>query len=134
MAVADFWNDGRVSAVVNNMSATPMLLVNLAANTNRWLGVALRGTRSNRDAIGARVTLRIGLIRMVQEVRSGSSYLSSSDLRLHFGIGVQSHVDAIEVRWPNGETEEFSGGDVDRFVTLTEGTGQTVTYDARPNL
>jgi hypothetical protein len=125
MATADFWNDGRVSAVVNNMSAAPMLLVNLAVNRNHWLGVVLRGTRSNRDAIGARVTLRVGPARMVQEVRSGSSYLSSSDLRLHFGLGASTHVDAIDVRWPNGETEEFPGTNVDRFLTLTERTAQT---------
>jgi hypothetical protein len=110
--------------VVNNMSAAPMLLVNLAANPNHWIGLVLRGTQSNRDAIGARVTLRVGQARMVQEVRSGSSYLSSSDLRLHFGMGVNTHVDAIEVRWPNGETEQFPGTNVDRFLTLTEGTGQ----------
>ena len=125
LAIADFWNEGRVSAVVNNMSATPMLLVNVAANTNHWLGVVLRGTRSNRDGIGARVTLRVGQARMVQEVRSGSSYLSSSDLRLHFGLGASTHVDAIEVRWPNGGTEEFPGTNLDRFLTFTEGTGLT---------
>lgn len=101
-----------------------MLLVNLAANTNHWLGVVLHGTRSNRDAIGARVTLRVGQAQMVQEVRSGSSYLSSNDLRLHFGLGMSSHVDAINVRWPNGQTEEFPGTDVDRFLTLTEGKAQ----------
>jgi enediyne biosynthesis protein E4 len=132
LAVADFWNDGRVSAVVNNMSAAPMLLVNLAANTNHWLGLVLRGTQSNRDAIGARVILRVGQARMVQEVRSGSSYLSSSDLRLHFGLGTNIRVDAIEVRWPNGETEEFPGADVDRFLTLTEGAGQAPRSTSRP--
>jgi len=132
LAITDFWNDGRVSAVVNNMSAAPMLLVNLAANTNHWLGVVLRGTRSNRDAIGARVTLRVGHARMVQEVRSGSTYLSSSDLRLHFGLGANTHVDALEVRWPNGETEEFPGADADRFLTLTEGAGQAPPSATRP--
>jgi hypothetical protein len=131
LAIADFWNDGRVSAVVNNMSAAPMLLVNLAANTHHWLGIALRGTQSNRDAIGARVTLRVGQARMVQEVRSGSSYLSSSDLRLHFGLGVNTRVDAIDVLWPNGETEEFPGTNVDRFLTLTEGTAQATPSATR---
>jgi hypothetical protein len=132
MAIADLWNDGRVSAVVNNMSAAPMLLVNLAANTNHWLGVVLRGRQSNRDAIGARVTLRTGNAHMVQEVRSGSSYLSSSDLRLHFGLGTKTRVDALEVRWPNGEIEEFTGADADRIVTMTEGTGQAAADPTRP--
>lgn len=132
MAVADFWNDGRVSAIVNNMSAKPMLLVNLAANANHWLGVVLHGTQSNRDAIGARVTLRAGNIRMVQEVRSRSSYLSSSDLRQHFGLGTKTHVDALEVHWPNGATEEFPGADVDRFLILVERTGQASSTPTRP--
>jgi enediyne biosynthesis protein E4 len=92
----------------------------------------LRGTQSNRDAIGARVILRAGQARMVQEVRSGSSYLSSSDLRLHFGLGTNTHVDALEVRWPNGETEKFPGADADRFLTLTEGTGQAPPSTTRP--
>jgi hypothetical protein len=109
-----------------------MLLVNAAANTNHWLGIALRGTQSNRDAIGARVTLRVGQIRMVQEVRSGSSYLSSSDLRLHFGLGALTRVDAIQVRWPNGETEEFDGTDVNRFLVLVEGTGKVSPGATRP--
>jgi hypothetical protein len=124
LAIADFWNDGRISAVVNNMSSTPMLLVNLAPNTNHWLGVILRGTQSNRDGIGARVTLFVGQTRMVQEVRSGSSYLSSNDLRLHFGLGASTHVRSIEIRWPNGRTENFPGTDSDHFITVTEGLGE----------
>ena len=101
-----------------------MLLVNLAANKNHWLGVATQGTRSNRDGIGAQVTVFAGDRKLVQEVRSGSSYISSSDMRLHFGLSTASFVDHIEVRWPSGLKEDFAGGDVDRFVTLTEGSGR----------
>ncbi|MGC1783968.1 MAG: CRTAC1 family protein [Acidobacteriaceae bacterium] len=128
MAIADFWNDGRESAVINNMSGHPMLLVNVAANNNHWLGVITVGTKSNRDGIGAQVTVFAGERKWMQEVRSGSSYISSSDLRLHFGLGAASTVDRIAVRWPSGLNEVFhlQGKDrnSDRFVTLVEGTGK----------
>jgi enediyne biosynthesis protein E4 len=123
LAVGDLWNDGRMSAVVNNMSGQPMLLVNESANKNNWLGVITRGTKSNRDGIGAKVTLLAGTHKYVQEVRSGSSYISNNDMRLHFGLGRSEKVERIEVRWPNGATEMFPGGGVNRFVTVTEGAG-----------
>ena len=126
LAVADLFNDGRLEAVVNNLSDLPMLLVNVAKNQNHWLGLRLIGTVSNRDAIGARVVLRGAQRSWVDEVRSGSSYNSSSDLRLHFGLGVETHLGGIEVRWPNGAKEVFDAPvAVDRFVDLTEGKGRT---------
>ncbi len=85
-----------------------MLLVNLARNQNHWLGLHLIGTTSNRDAIGARVTFHSATRVWVDEVRSGSSYNSSSDLRLHFGLGTETHLKDIQVRWPNGNTELFA--------------------------
>jgi hypothetical protein len=103
-----------------------MLLVNLAPNPNHWLGLRLIGTRSNRDGIGARVTLRSAKRIWVDEVRSGSSYNSSSDLRLHFGLGAETHLTAIDVRWPNGERESFPASGVDRIVSLTEGQGHAL--------
>jgi enediyne biosynthesis protein E4 len=124
LAIADLWNDGRLSAVVNNMSGRPLLLVNQATNKNDWVGVITKGTKSNRDGIGAKVTVFAKDHKYVQEVRSGSSYISSSDRRLHFGLGSSAAVDHIEVRWPNGNTERFSGGTANRFVTLVEGRGE----------
>ncbi len=123
LAIADFWNDGRISAVVNNIDQTPMLLVNMAPNKNHWLGVMAQGTSSNHDAIGARVTLFAGSHSWTQEVRTGSSYLSSSDQRLHFGLGAETTVSRIEVQWPSGQLESFTAAAVDRFVTIVEGTG-----------
>jgi enediyne biosynthesis protein E4 len=123
LAVGDLWNDGRMSAVVNNIDATPMLLVNDAPNKNHWLGLITRGTLSNRDGIGAKITLSAGGHKYVQEVRSGSSYISSNDLRLHFGLGSNEKVDSIEVRWPNGVREMFPAANVDRFITVVEGKG-----------
>jgi enediyne biosynthesis protein E4 len=123
LAIADFWNDGRLSAVVNDIDDKPMLLANLAANTNHWIGIVLRGTVSNRDGIGARVTVYAAGHRWTQEVRSGSSYLSSSDLRLHFGIGSVDVVDRVDVVWPGKLEESFTVGAADRFITLKEGSG-----------
>jgi enediyne biosynthesis protein E4 len=121
LAVADLWNDGRMSAVVNNMDSTPLLLVNRAPNKNHWLGIITQGTGSNRDGIGAKVTVSAGGRKYVQEVRSGSSYISSNDLRLHFGLGASQKVDGIEVRWPDGKSEVFPAADADHFITLVEG-------------
>lgn len=122
LAIADLWNDGRLSAVVNNLSDLPMLLVNQAKNSNHWLGLRLIGTNSNRSAIGARVTLVGSKRKWVDEVRSGSSYDSSSDLRLHFGLGSETKLKGVQVRWPNGETEEFQPPTVDRIADLVEGS------------
>ena len=126
LAIADLWNDGRLEAVVNNLSDRPMLLVNEAKNLNHWLGVKLTGTTSNRSAIGARVVLHGSKRNWVDEVRSGSSYNSSNDLRLHFGLGQDAKPMSIEVRWPNGEKETFGVDGVDRIVELVEGKGKAL--------
>jgi hypothetical protein len=123
LAIADFWNDGRISAMINNSGAKPMLLVNQAANTNHWVGIRVEGVQSNRDGIGANIRVTAGGKSWVQEVRSGSSYLSSSDLRLHFGIGAANKIDKVEIEWPSGRKESFSPPLVDRIVSLKEGTG-----------
>jgi hypothetical protein len=125
LAIADLFNDGRLEAVVNNLSDRPTLLVNIAKNQNHWLGLHLVGTASNRDAIGAHVTLIGTKRRWVDEVRSGSSYHSSSDLRLHFGLGSETTLTGIEVRWPNGALERFDPPTtVDRHLDLAEGQGR----------
>jgi hypothetical protein len=126
MAVGDLWNDGRISVVVNNISSKPSLLVNLAGNRNHWLGVRTVGTKSNRDGLGARVSVFSGGRKYIQEVRSGSSYISSSDLRLHFGLGSAKSVDRIEVHWPSGLRENFDEPGIDRMITLVEGKGKPV--------
>ncbi len=123
LAVGDLWNDGRMSAVINNMSGQPMLLVNQSNNQNYWLGVLVRGTKSNRDGIGAKVSVHVVDHKFVQEVRSGSSYISNNDMRLHFGLGSTRTIERIEVRWPTGNSETFAGGPADRLVTVTEGSG-----------
>jgi hypothetical protein len=112
-----------------------MLLVNEARNENHWLGLQLVGTTSNKSAIGARVTLTGELGHKphvwVNEVRSGSSYSSSSDLRLHFGLGSEPRLNRLLIRWPNGESETFPLPALDRIVTLTEGSGKAVSNPAK---
>ena len=125
LAVGDLWNDGRLSAVINNIDGQPMLLVNLAKNHNHWLGISLEGKQSNRDGIGASVTVYAGAQSWTQEVRSGSSYISSNDLRLHFGLGQSSAPYRATVRWPSGKTDEFQLSGIDRFIRLSEGQGNS---------
>jgi hypothetical protein len=129
MALADFWNDGRISAVINNIDGKPMLIVNRVPNRNHWLGVITEGTKSNQDGIGARVTLTADGHKWTQEVRSGSSYISSNDLRLHFGLGAATRVDGIEVLWPSGRNEKFNLAGIDRFVTLIENKGSAAVAE-----
>ena len=123
LAVADLWNDGRLEAVVNNLSDRPMLLVNVAKNTNHWLGLRLLDTHG-RDALSAHVTLHgtaAGKPRVwVDEVRSGSSYSSSSDLRLHLGLGPQPTLTSLAIRWPDGSPSTVPPPSPDRITTLHE--------------
>lgn len=130
LAVADLWNDGRLEAVVNNLSDRPMLLVNVAETHNHWLGLQLTGTQSNRSAIGAHVVLEGTTRRWVDEVRSGSSYNSSNDLRLHFGLGSETSLRGIVITWPNGSSERFPAPRVDQVLTVQEGSGRPLASKA----
>ena len=124
LAIGDLWNDGQLSVVVSNMNAPPNLLVNQVRTPNHWVAIKTIGTKSNRDGIGARIKLRLGARLFVDEVRSGSSFISNNDMRVHFGLGAATTIDEIEIRWPSGITETFDPGPVDKFLTLTEGTGK----------
>jgi enediyne biosynthesis protein E4 len=126
LAVGDLWNDGRMSAVVSNMNAPPSLLVNQPRSSNHWIAFKAVGSKSNRDGIGARIRVRAGARTLVDEVRSGSSYNSSSDMRPHFGLGAAAAIDWVEVRWPSGLLERFTNLTVDSIHTLNEGTGTPV--------
>jgi hypothetical protein len=131
LAIGDLWNDGHLSAVISNMNASSSLLVNDVRNSNHWIAFHLIGSsyaasqkhRSARDAIGARITMKAGARLFVDEVRSGSSYDSNNDMRVHFGLGSASKLDSMQVRWPSGLTEKFDGLAVDKIHTLKEGSG-----------
>jgi hypothetical protein len=131
LAVGDLWNDGRISAVITNLNAAPSLLVNQVRNSNHWIAIRTVGTKSNRDGIGARISVKAGARTLVDEVRSGSSYNSSSDMRVHFGLGSATKVDSIQIRWPSGLLERFDNLPVDSIQMLKEGSGTAVTSDTR---
>jgi hypothetical protein len=130
LAVGDLWNDGRVSAVISNMNAAPSLLVNQVRNPNHWVAFRLVGVRSNRDGIGARILVKTASRTLVDEVRSGSSYISQNDMRVHFGLGPAAKIEWIEIRWPSGLAEKFSDFSVDAIHTVKEGTGTAVASAA----
>jgi enediyne biosynthesis protein E4 len=121
-AFGDFDNDGDVDVLVMNMNEPPSLLRNDVSGGGHWLKVKLVGTKSNRSAIGARVTLHYGAKRQAQEVMSQASFYSANDLRLHFGLGLVEQVD-IDIRWPNGNSERITGIKVNRLITVREGAG-----------
>ena len=122
-AFGDFDNDGRVDVVVNNLDAAPSLLRNETPSDNGWLTVKCVGTKSNRSAIGARVTVRTGDRVQIDEVSSGTSYYSQNDLRLHFGLGSARQADTVTVRWPTGDTENFSDVQANQSIRILEGAG-----------
>ncbi len=127
-AFGDLDNDGRIDVVVENIDGTPMVLRNEGTSTNHWITLQLVGTRSNRLALGAKVRVVAGPLVQVEEVRSGGSYLSQNDLRVHFGLGSADKVDRVEVRWPSGSTQTLQSLAADRFYIVKEGEG-IVTAD-----
>jgi len=133
LAVGDLWNDGKLSVVISNMNSPPSLLVNQIRSSNHWIGIQTVGTRSNRDGIGAGITVNIGKRRVVDEVRSGSSYISNSDRRVHFGLGTAERVDSVQVRWPSGLVEQFNNVTVDSIHSLTEGSGVAMNHATPKN-
>jgi hypothetical protein len=143
LAIGDLWNNGRLSAVVSNMNAPPSLLVNQVRTANHWITLRPIGSiaqsksrssatstvpkppasQSNRDAIGARIRVKAGGRVLVDEVRSGSSFISNNDMRVHFGLSSVAKIDWVEVRWPGGLLERFDNLAVDKFHMLKEGSG-----------
>jgi hypothetical protein len=119
-AFDDLDNDGDVDVVILNSRRQPTVLRNDSARKNHWLQIRLRGTRTNRDGVGARVKVVTADLTQVDEVHSGRGYQSHYGMRLHFGLGRHDHVDRVEVRWIGGGKDVFENIDVDRVVTLTE--------------
>ena len=123
-AFGDLFNRGKIDVVINNIDAAPTLLRNVVENGKHWVTLKLVGGRkSPRDAIGAKVFLTTGGVRQRADVYSGASYCSSSDPRLHFGLGTSTKIERLEVLWPSGAKEEVSLPSVDQFYTVTEGRG-----------
>jgi len=121
-AFGDFDNDGDMDILVSNMNEPPSLLRNDVTGKNHWLKVLLVGVQTNHSAIGSRVTARYGSRRQAQEVSAQSSFYSTNDRRLHFGLGTESSAD-LTIRWTNGATEAIPKVAADQLVVIREGAG-----------
>ena len=124
-AFGDVNNDGKVDVLLMNVGEPPTLLLNRTESSNHAVLFKLVGSKSNKAAIGARVTVTAGDLTQFREVRAGTSYLSQNDLRLHFGLGAQTSMNAVEVAWPSGIKERYSDLPGDTIYTIVEGTGVT---------
>jgi hypothetical protein len=122
-AFGDVNNDGCVDVITLNVGAPPSLLLNHCPPENHRVMFKLLGTKSNRLAIGARLTVRSGNLTQISEIKGGSSYISQNDLRLHFGLEKATRIDEVTVRWPNGETQVLRDLAADFLYTLVEGQG-----------
>jgi hypothetical protein len=122
-AFGDVFNTGNIDVVLINVGEPPTLLLNQNTAPNHRVLFRLIGTKSNRAAIGARVTIHAAGVRQMAEVRGGNSYLSQNDLRLHFGLGKSTKIDSVEVRWPGGKVEMLENVAADSIYTIVEGGG-----------
>ncbi|MFZ1974303.1 MAG: CRTAC1 family protein [Candidatus Acidiferrales bacterium] len=126
-AFGDVANDGNIDVLLLNVGAPPTLLLNHGVAGNHRVEFKLIGTKSNRAAIGARITVQAGKSAQFNEVRGGASYLSQNDLRLHFGLGKEVKLDSVEVQWPSGATEKLQNLAADNIYTIVEGKGVSAT-------
>lgn len=127
LTFGDLDNDGFIDVVVNNLDGKPTILRNDGASHNNWITIKLVGSGKNRDAIGARVKVDSGELTQWDEVHAGGSYLSSNDLRLHYGLQKKTKVDLIEIHWPDGKLESVANVTVNNFLVIEEGKGLTRT-------
>lgn len=122
-AFGDYDEDGDIDVIVNDLDGPPMLLRNETASKGNWVRLKLIGTKSNRNAVGARVEVKAGTLTQIDEVHAGDSYLSHSDWRLHFGLGAATKIDEIKIRWPNGAMEKLTEIATGQTLTIREGKG-----------
>ena len=132
LAVGDLFNDGHLELVVENLQGSPMILRVESGGKNHWISFQLGGAKGNRLALNARVRVSAGNLVQMDEVRSGGSYLSQNDLRLHFGVGAHTRIDKAEILWPSGKRDEYSNLATDRIYYVLEGEGLVSSEKLRP--
>ena len=118
-----------VDVVISDLDGAPQLLRNDGGNANNSVLIKLIGSKSNRDGIGARVTIVVGDLKQVDEVHSGESYLSQNDFRLHFGLEKRTKIDLIEVQWPSGVVDKIVNANANKILMIKEGQGLTDQKD-----
>jgi hypothetical protein len=116
----DYDNDGDLDAYIVNLNDRGVLLRNNKGNRNNWIEIKLRGTKSNRDGIGAKIKVQTGGKTQTAQKISTTGYLSQNDPRMHFGIGKNQRADKIEIRWPSGKTQVLENIEANRIITITE--------------
>jgi len=119
-AFGDFDNDGRIGILINNIDSSPAFLRNDGENRNNWIEIKTVGRQSNRDGIGCRIQLVAGAQRQMREIKSGGSYLSSSDLRAHFGLGQAAKIDSLKLVWPSGKVQVLADVAVNQILVIHE--------------
>lgn len=126
LAIGDFNNDGAIDVLIGVNDGAPVLLRNTVGAQNHWLGIKLVGTKSNRDAIGARITYQAQDLKRSRMKVGGGSYLSSHDPRIVLGIGKRAKIDWVEIKWPmpGGKSERYTDLPIDRYITIVEGQGK----------
>ena len=132
LAMGDLFNDGRVDIVIENLTGGPMILRPQGGPSNHWISFELAGTKGNRLALNARIRVTAGGLVQMDEIRSGGSYLSQNDLRIHLGLGGMDHVDRVEILWPTGNTEILTDLAADHFYDVKEGEGIVPVERSRP--
>lgn len=122
LATADFLNDGQVGIAVNCRGESPLILRN-EGSSNHWIEIQLIGTKSNRDGIGALLKLSSGGVVQVDQAKGGTSYMSASDPRIHFGLGKRNKIDSLQITWPSGQVDKLTNVPIDTIVAIKEGAG-----------
>jgi hypothetical protein len=134
LAVGDLFNDGNMDVVIGDIDGGPMVLRNHGIPGRHWVSFELTGTKSNRLALNARITIVAGGMTQTDEVHSGGSYLSQNDLRIHFGLANATKIDKVEIHWPSGRSETLTNLAVDQYYTVIEAQGIVPPERARPTL